>query len=250
MIHYILCWLSQIVQEPNKRLTGSCLVILAKGQGIGKSSFADMCLDIFSPHAKKITSPEHQLFSNFTDAWENSLFLLLDDPDSKVLRKHAETFKGNLTDKLARVRALYKSDRFVESYARVMIVSNKEEVLEIEPETSNRRFTFIKCSPANKLLEQSNENAYFTRLHSYWGDKRNRQAVLKFLLRYPINGFHPEHSRPRSSILQNLEYESLSYSKRVLFSMVLSPEFIPVDKKLESAIDKRGADDVQIAVGL
>lgn len=212
---YVLNWIAHIFQCPDERLTGTCLCILSRIQGSGKSTLMEVLLNLLGRYGMKINNPKQQLFDNFTHAMEHHLLLAIDDSDSSALREKVEDFKNLITSDDARIRELYSPERTIFSNVRFLLISNNTSVINLEE--GSRRFSVLE--PSNELV---GDHVFFqTFRNEYWASLANRRATLNYLLNeHKIPKYwHPEASYPVSVLKKKMEAANLNPLSCFLYSL-------------------------------
>ena len=201
---YMIDWIAHIFQFPDSRIVGTCVALISKEQGTGKTTLMDALLSLMTRYGRKITKPQEELFNNFTNAMEFNILLAIDDSRSDAMRDNYEELKNLITSDEARIRELYVSERQVITNARFLIVSNNMEILKLEE--NSRRFAVFE--PADSLLMNYQ---FFHKFESYWSKIGNRKATLLYFLNHTISeDWHPEKSYPLSTLKKQMECSNLS----------------------------------------
>ncbi len=186
--NYIRNWIAHLLQFPESRIVGTCLAILSRLQGTGKSTFVNCIADLLGCFAKKITNLYEELFNNFTNVMNNAFLIVIDDSNSKVFEEQFEALKHLITAESTRIRKLYMEEMRVPSSARFIVVSNNELILKLE-EGDRRTAAFLAAARLH------HNTHFFEQFAEYWKQRRNRRATLLYFLNHQIDpDWHPERS--------------------------------------------------------
>ena len=213
LFEYTLNWIAHLFQYPDDRITGTCLCLLSRIQGSGKSTLMEVLLSMLGRYGMKINNPKEQLFNNFTHAMEHHILLAIDDTDSKVLYEEYEAFKNLITSDDARIRELFSPERTIISNVRFFLISNNTSILKLEE--NSRRFAVME--PSDSLAQ---DHDFFITFRQYWASVGNRRATLQYLLEHSIpKVWHPERSYPMTNLKRQIEGAHLAPLPHYMYSL-------------------------------
>jgi hypothetical protein len=172
---WLLAWLAQIVQEPDKKL-GTAVAIRGK-KGTGKTIIGVYLSRIFGSHYLLVSSP-HLITGRFNSHLATRL-LLHSDEGFWAGDKNAEgVLKSLITHDELVVELKGKEPMCLPNYTRLLITSNADWVAPASSE--ERRFMVLDISD-----QHMQDKAYFGAL---WHEMNNggAEALLYFLMNYGI----------------------------------------------------------------
>lgn len=174
---WLLAWLAQIIQEPEKKL-GTAVAIRGK-KGTGKTIVGVYLSRIFGSHYLLVSSP-HLIHGRFNGHLATRL-LLHSDEGFWAGDKDAEgVLKSLITHDELVVELKGKEPMCLPNYTRLLITSNADWTVPATYE--ERRFTVLDIS--DKHMQ---DKAYFDAL-AYEMNHGGAEALLHFLLQYDISG--------------------------------------------------------------
>ena len=140
---YILKWLAQIIQEPDRK-SGVCPV-WGGGQGTGKDFFLDWFrIFILGDDITLMTAqPETDLFGSFSTRTKNRLFIKLEEGEGKTFHGNSDKFKNFITSPTTTYHPKGIDPTTINFPARFAITTNNFNAVKVEPE--DRRFLFFKA---------------------------------------------------------------------------------------------------------
>ena len=170
--HYLIAWMSRLVQDPGGERPGTSIVLRGK-QGTGKGCFASQFGEIFGSHFLHITNPSH-LVNRFNQHLKDALFVFVDEALWAGDRTAEGILKGMVTEKYFMCEAKGRDAFPVKNHVHLMIASNSQWVIPAGLE--ERRFMVLDVS--DKYMQDHN---YFAALF-YQMDHGGREAMLYDLL--------------------------------------------------------------------
>lgn len=214
---FILDWMAYQVQHPGVKLESA--IIMAGGQGSGKSTLFNLWMWIFGQYGKKLN--QRALEDKFNSDWaENSLAVLCEEiaANSDVWHVKGEV-KDLITGEFLRANEKNAVARTVRNRMNFAILSN--ETIPIPLERDDRRFLVVRTPPAL-------DKRYYSELYSKI-ENGGREAFFYYLKHErDISGFHPK-SRP-----------PMTDSKRQLICASSPSEQVFIEEWLDGGIEFSG----------
>ena len=142
VFHYIIAWMSRLVQDPGGERCGTSIVMRGK-QGAGKGIFASQFGEIFGAHFLHVTNPSH-LVSRFNDHLKNALYIFVDEALWAGDKTAESVLKGLVTEKYFMCEPKGQNAFAVKNHVHLMIASNSKWVVPAGLE--ERRFMVLDVS--------------------------------------------------------------------------------------------------------
>lgn len=180
---YLLNWLAHAVQRPGE--LPDTLVILVGVHGSGKNALTDMLkLVIGACLFFSTANPENDIFSRFSIARRNRLFINIDEGNLRVLGRNTDLIKDLVTSKDMVFEEKGITAITVSNFARIIITTNHDNPKVIE--WTERRDIIFRGS-----AERVGDREYFNNLYAYMHSPANQRAIYEFLATRDISGFNP-----------------------------------------------------------
>jgi hypothetical protein len=122
--------------------------VLVGVQGCGKNNWFKVLEGIIGQHLAMVTARMDDVVGPFTDRLENKMVVLLDEAKRDNGGNIGSYMKVLVTDLQYRLRKMYHPVSFADKYFRIVVFSNYEDVLEVEP--GERRYFMNRCSGVYK----------------------------------------------------------------------------------------------------
>lgn len=178
---YVLNWLAYKLQNPLDP-TGTTLAFIGR-QGTGKTTLAEMLIDMVGPRSAVTASNERQMVGNFNAHFEDKLVAVFEEAFLGRDPRMAGPFKDLVTGARLHIEAKGRDVRDVPNRLAIVLTSNDASVVPLEP--NDRRTTLIRVSDAHRT-----DNAYFEALRAAWTNG-GREAFIEFLLARNLTAFDP-----------------------------------------------------------
>lgn len=173
VFRYVLAWLADAVQNPDKR--PGTAIVLRGPQGVGKSLFANIFGSLFGQHFIQVTSPKH-LTGNFNSHLKD-VCLVFADEALWGSQHHVEgVLKSLVTEKDLVIEHKGKDVIILPNFIRLIIASNNSWVVPAGLE--ERRFLILDV-----CTEFMQDHAYFGKMIEQM-DAGGREAMLYELMHH------------------------------------------------------------------
>jgi Family of unknown function (DUF5906) len=186
-LHYnwLMCWLSQIFQEPWRKYDTA--VVLRGLKGIGKSFLAKtlgilMNGKLDAPRRKKLyitIDNKNSIFGNHNDHLENVLLMAIEEAIWAGDRAHESTFKQTISGETLFINPKNLPGRTVINYIRVIMMSNSDWVV---PATEDERRFFV----LNVNGDRKDDKVYFDALEDEL-NKGGFEALMYAFMNHTID---------------------------------------------------------------
>lgn len=178
---HVLSWMAWKVQNPCSR-PGTALALVGS-PGTGKSTMAEMLMDLFGPnHAKQFAKAE-QVLGRFNAAMEGAMLVVLEEAFFGRDPTVRGAYKDMVTNSTVNIERKGLELTIAPNMAAFLITSN--EMSSIPHEPNERRTTFLRVSDCHR-----GDASYFAQLRSNW-TSGGREAFLQFLLERDVSQFNP-----------------------------------------------------------
>ena len=176
LYQYLLGWMADIVQNPQRKI-GTALI--ARGaKGIGKGQFVHHFGSLFGHHFMEISNGSH-MTGNFNAHLAKTLVLAADEALWAGDKKAEGVLKNLVTEPTAVLERKGFDPVSIPSYLRIMMTTNSDWAV---PASGDERRWFV--------LDVSNKHkkdfAYFEKLQNHMNNG-GREALLYFLLNHEID---------------------------------------------------------------
>jgi hypothetical protein len=142
LYNWLLDWMADAVQMPYRK-NWTAILLQSTQEGTGKGFFATHFGKLFGYHYRAFNKPG-QLLGKFNSHLEDKLILFLDE--GSLLEKYAYDFaKSLITEPTLNIEPKGRSIREIQSYHRLIVASNDEEVLRAS--TTDRRWCVLEVKP-------------------------------------------------------------------------------------------------------
>jgi hypothetical protein len=152
-LHYF-AW--HLLMQPAEPWEG--VPVLTGPQGLRQEQLVPVLEGIIGQQMTMVTASMDDVVGNFTDRLENKMLVLLDEAKRDNGANIGSYMKVLVTDLQFRLRKMYQPVTFADKYFRIVVFSNYEDVLEVEP--GERRYFMNRCSAKYK-----GDTAYHARFH-------------------------------------------------------------------------------------
>ncbi|WP_433988656.1 hypothetical protein SuNHUV7_22330 (plasmid) [Pseudoseohaeicola sp. NH-UV-7] len=200
---YILNWLAWVVQRPAERI-GVALCLISAKQGTGKGTLGNLMLTIFGQHGVSVSQSEG-LTGHFNAHLESAMFCFADEALFAGDLRGADAFKNLITEPWMTVTRKGLDSTCMENLLSILMATNHRFAANVE--FSDRRFAMFE------VCETKQTRQYWNDLHK-WLNAGGKNAVLDFLQRRDLTGFHPVDSRPITDIYLDQRRQSLRETHR------------------------------------
>jgi len=224
LFEWLLAWMAQAVQEPNKK-QGTAIVLLGP-QGTGKSTFAELLIRLFGPHAMSMNSAD-RLTTHFNYHLKDKCLVVVEE--GSVLKRNANALKDIITSPRMLVEPKGVDAFEIENHIRVIVCTNESNALHAQ--AHERRYCVIRVSD-----EHQEDHEYFDALYQ-WMDNGGIAALLHFLKRYDFSRVNLRRV-PRTKALLEQKQSSFSPVEQFVWEALHSgvwpnghPWTSPVDRK-------------------
>ena len=182
---YLLNWLAHAVQRPGE--LPDTLLILVGVHGSGKNALTDMLkLVVGAPLFFSTANPENDIFSRFSIARRNRLFINIDEGNMRVLGRNTDLIKDLVTSKDMVFEEKGIAAMTVSNFARIIITTNHANPKVIEW-TERRDIVF------HGSADRVGDREYFRELYAYMHTPANQRAIYDFLAARDLSGFDPRN---------------------------------------------------------
>lgn len=166
LYNWIFTWIAHIFQKPWEKPQTS-LVILGE-QGAGKTFIGDVLRVLLGQAHYTLKSSIRQAFAQFNDDLETKLLFHFDEAVRSDDKSHRGMLLDMVTGKTMTVEGKFLGRRSIISFLRVLITSEKENVVYAPPES--RRFTIAKAIKGPKedylkAIEELRNGGYGRLMH-------------------------------------------------------------------------------------
>jgi putative DNA primase/helicase len=184
VIHWLICWLAYPLQNVGAKMA-SAVLMHSEVQGSGKSLLFDVVMNkIYGEYGRVLG--QHQLESQYTDWRSRVLYGVFEEIFSRNEKfNQAGILKQMITGKTQRIEKKFMSGWEEANHMNSAFLSN--EVLPFPVEPSDRRMMVIW--PQSKLPDRLMADV----LNEI--DNGGIEAWYRYLLEYPLDGFHG-HTEP------------------------------------------------------
>jgi hypothetical protein len=196
---WLLAWMAQAVQQPEKR-PGTALVLRGK-QGTGKGVFAKAFGRLFDPHFKHVSNPRHFL-GNFNAHLEDALLVFVDEGFWAGDKTMEGPLKALVTEDILILERKGVDATQARNYMRVIVASNEDWVVPAGPE--ERRFAVFDVGDA-----RMQDHAYFNAIEDEL-DNGGREALLDYLLNLNLAKYPNPAVIPKTAALLDQKLASLN----------------------------------------
>lgn len=233
-LHYF-AW--HLLMRPAEPFEG--VPVLVGVQGCGKNNWFKVLEGIIGQQMTMVTARMDDVVGNFTDRLENKMLLLLDEAKRDNGGNIGSYMKVLVTDLQYRLRKMYHPVSFADKYFRMVVFSNYEDVLEVEP--GERRYFMNRCSGKYK-----GDTTY----HSDFVDLCHSEEGLKAVYDWYAHHYdwRPAHAKfqsgrilVRTELLMDQQLSSMPPHFRWLYDALFAGQLVNPNK-LRDAKDPVIAD--------
>lgn len=223
LLLWLLCWMAQMLQQPEKKL--GTAVVLRGGKGTGKSSVANWLREIIGElHSRKVSQGSH-VTGKFNEHLRDCLFLSVEEG----VWGGDKAAEGVLKDLITAATLMIepKGVGVVEfpNFTRIMITSNEAWIV---PATADERRYFVL--DVVKLFGEDAEaerRAYFAALHAE-AETGGLEAMLADLMDLDFSQVDLRKP-PLTEGLRAQMAQTFSAEQEWLLSALISGEFVRRD---------------------
>lgn len=200
-LHYLLCFLAQIVQSPGTTV-GTALLFKSE-QGAGKNVFIDFLTKMLGEDlCYETANPVQDLWSRFSLGRKNRILINVDETSGKDTYQFAEQLKNMITSKTLNYEKKGIDPITLRNFNRLIFTTNNANSLKIEQ--GDRRYAVFECSN-----EKKGNKKYFDDLVAYFDEPDNQKAVFEYLKDYNISNVDWINDRPITELYKNIQESSL-----------------------------------------
>jgi hypothetical protein len=184
--HYLMCWISQMFQEPWNKL-GTSLVLQGL-KGIGKSylnKILSMLMNGKSGYERRLKlaitiDSKNSIFGNHNDHLEKVILLCLEEAIWAGDKAHESTLKHYITGHELFINPKNLPGRNVVNYMRTIIIGNADWIVPASPD--ERRFFVLNVSSAQK-----DNREYFDALDNEILNNGGLEALMHTFMNWTID---------------------------------------------------------------
>jgi energy-coupling factor transporter ATP-binding protein EcfA2 len=223
--NYIMGWLAQLLQQPEKKL--GTAVVLRGPKGCGKTTIGEALRRIIGPrHSIKVSQQKH-ITGNFNDHQRDVIFILIEEGVWGGNKLAEGVLKDLITGYTLTVEAKFRGVTEVDNFTRLMIVSNEDWVVPAGP--GERRFLVLDVEdPFPGLDEDAPERAaYFDAIYREM-DNGGLEAMLEELLRWDFSNINLRKPPVTQGLSKQIS-QSLTPGQQWLFDVLTTGEFTDYD---------------------
>ena len=234
LYNYILAWMANTVQHPEKQ--GYTAIVLRGDQGIGKSTFAEWFGSLFGPHFLELSSSS-QLTGRFNAHFHNAIFVFADEAAWPGDRSGIGALRRMITQDTLSIERKGLDILMVKNRMHLMIASNENWV--VHTRIDDRRFAAMDMSDKRR-----NDFKWFGAIHKELFEQGGLAAMLHDLLEWKMD----VNLRivPNTETLSEQKIETLDYLQTWWFEKLRTgnlyegdwPEKIPADSLHENYIEQ------------
>lgn len=201
-------------------------------QGCGKNNWFKVLEGIIGQQMTMVTARMDDVVGNFTDRLENKMLLLLDEAKRDNGANIGSYMKVLVTDLQYRLRKMYHPVSFADKYFRIVVFSNYEDVLEVEP--GERRYFLMRCSARYKGVTQYHK--HFVELcHSEEGMKAIYDWYAHhFDWRTAHEKFQSGRVLIRTELLMDQQLSSMPPHFRWLYDALFAGELVSANRLMDA----------------
>lgn len=177
--HWVMSWLADIVQYPNRKL--GVALVLRGPQGTGKSTIGDVMGRLLGPYSMPVSHPRY-LVGQFNGHLAAQLLLRAEEACWAGDKSAQGILKDLITDPVISIEYKGREAIVIPNFTRVLFTSNEDWV--VPAGARDRRFTVLDVSDA-----RIQDHKYFSELWRQLeaNDGGGFKALMAFLLEYEID---------------------------------------------------------------
>lgn len=192
IINYMRKWWAYILKYPDK-MAGVATLITGDG-GTGKSMWGALHAKLLGKYCKSVNDLNN-VTGHFNAQLQNARLILCNEADGKAgqLRNNInfENLKSIITDPYVEITEKGKDSRTTRNYANFIMLTNNNDVINLEKTQDKRRFLVVQ--PSNKL--QGNTD-FFERFEQHLNDSEFMRQVMTWYMTADISNFNPHKDKP------------------------------------------------------
>ena len=170
LYNYILDWMADAIQNPNKR-PGVALAIRGK-QGVGKGIFVNVFASLFGPHTMHVTQSSH-LVGNFNAHLKDKLLVFADEAFWAGDKRAEGALKGMVTEDTIAIEMKGVDVQSSPNFIRLILASNNDWL--VPASADQRRFVVIEAGEA-----RMQDSGYFAAIMEQI-ENGGREALMHLL---------------------------------------------------------------------
>ncbi|MEZ2892707.1 primase-helicase family protein [Providencia rettgeri] len=206
-IDYLINWFAHSIQKPEEK--PGVAIVMRSGQGYGKGSLMKPFSSIFGAHYMHSTNSK-DISSNFNAVLENKLMVFFDEAFAGT-NQATDILKGLITEDKLRVERKGFDTYFVDNYIRIVMASNRENIIRFEK--YKRRYLYIDVPESNKQSIDKFDK-YYT-----WEKNGGAEKLFGYLKNLNIENFNPRVA-PKTNELNSIKMYSFSGSEQILYHIL------------------------------
>jgi hypothetical protein len=175
---YILCWLSNCVQNPAS--PGQVALVLRGEEGSGKGTVANTMLKLFGQHGLYVSSGKH-LTGEFNAHLRDCIFLYADEAHFAGDKKAEAKLKSLITEKYVTLEAKHVDAKTIANMLHILMTSNNDWVIPAGPKS--RRYAVFDVTDRH-----AQDIEYFDAIYMQLEDG-GYEAMLYDLLHMDLTGW-------------------------------------------------------------
>lgn len=198
---WFLQWLAYPLVNAGRKLE-TCVYLYSHKQGIGKSAVGKVMNDIYGAHGKELS--EEDVFSQWNEWLEFSLFALCDELSFDGSKKSRAVWKRLITGEQVRLSAKYRERRDITNRCNFYFTGNSPGGLPLDP-VENRRVLIIEAQ--DWVSEE-----YMRTTFNDWRWKQDGPSHWLYYLLHDVDltGFDPNAEPPKTEEMQKAIASSTS----------------------------------------
>lgn len=162
-------------------------IVLVGPQGCGKSFWAQIVREAFSPYG--IELPSSELASEHQGWLEKSLIVSVNEAQQRDLYMGADRLKSLISDDQQHMNEKYRVPRQVRTYFTIIITANSRAVASYSGD--DRRMIVVDCPPKR-------EKAFYDRIKA-WYKAGGARHLMDHLLSVDLQGWQPPQEAPMTA---------------------------------------------------
>ncbi|MER8546470.1 DUF5906 domain-containing protein [Mesorhizobium sp. M1169] len=217
---YVITWLAQMMQQPDKK-PGTALVLRGL-KGIGKGIFVDALRPILGRHSVKVSDPK-QLTGNFNGHMDAKILAIAEEAFFGGDRKVDSIVKDMITSDRMMLERKFMDATEIDDYRRFIFLSNAENVVRATPD--ERRYAVTLVPP-----EQMHNRAYWDHFVARIADGELPAELAYDLLHIDLDRLDVDlRTPPRTAALMDQILTNQSAEDQWLRGVLTSGTFLDAD---------------------
>ncbi len=196
-VNYLLNTMAMKIQKPERKL---CVAMIFQGgQGDGKDTFCDEVIrGIWAPQYRIVTDAQKDLFGDYTEVYNGSTIIKLEEINFMATASHLQTFKGDITCAQKTINPKFVRGYAIDSFHWFIGTCNGQIPVKIEDD--DRRFCIFSSRGMMKKMGLNSKDDFWGEKRRQLSDPKNLAAFCRFLRARDISNFNPTKERPDTNI--------------------------------------------------